>query len=435
MNKENWVEVFRAGKYPLQKVEITEEDLDKIIKNSEIEDMPLTTDHKTEGKALGWVDKLKREGKKLYATFRNVQDELKTLVNTKQMPKRSIEFKDDEKGNRRVRAITFLGANSPQVKGMADFTFSEKDEVISINFAEPTPPQIIDGVPIFETESGFQIRALIPENKIENYTTNLDNAKGVSVDYTETSSKKKECIWNFDKASGNWSIGSVVTWFRSNYSSIERAVECIDYKEDEMGGGNRLHGMNYSISPEGIIKFEENKEVKMGEPKKEEEKIDIVKFNEILAENERLKKNEETIKFNEFVNNNKTFLDELGKAGKLLPPQIEKCGKILNSYYGQNEIIAFSENGKDFNQYEAIKDILKNFSEQVTIGGNKQIQNSIVEKSKELKEMTEEDLDFSENGKKDMKIQVRNNEIIKMLADKENISFNEKLNQIIKNNK
>jgi hypothetical protein len=138
---ENWVEIFRKGKY--DDWEFKESHLDEIVNNfkdisRKFYEVPITLDHKNEGIAFGWVENLKAEDGTLYATFKDVDDYLKYLVNNKRMPKRSVEIIPTAEYGMRLRAVTFIGAASPKVKGMRDFVFDEKnnDKVISIDFQE-----------------------------------------------------------------------------------------------------------------------------------------------------------------------------------------------------------------------------------------------------------------------------------------------------------
>lgn len=131
-----WFEIFRTGAWnggknwegdPYEK-----EDLDKMVENfgSGRRDVPLVLGHwnpwvEGEKPALGWVAELKRVGNRLMAKAKDVTETLKTLVNEKRYPKRSVEIYENLDGKgMTLSAVAFLGASQPAVPGMADFQFS-----------------------------------------------------------------------------------------------------------------------------------------------------------------------------------------------------------------------------------------------------------------------------------------------------------------------
>ncbi len=131
-----WMELFEAGNYPQGDVSI--EDLDEIVKNYDpaFHEAPAiighnTPDGKEEKPAHGWIEGVKRVGKKLLGKFKQIDPDLKEAVNSGRYKKRSIEvyknLKDNEgkdKG-KYLKAVAFLGASSPAVKGLADFQFTD----------------------------------------------------------------------------------------------------------------------------------------------------------------------------------------------------------------------------------------------------------------------------------------------------------------------
>jgi hypothetical protein len=123
------MEVFRAGSYP--QGDVSEADLDDIVATYDpaLHEAPVTLDHATSGPALGWVASLSRVGDRLVARLRDVSGKLKELVGSGAYRKRSAEIYLDFAGTGRkyLRAVTFLGAGVPEVKGLAEVRFDERN--------------------------------------------------------------------------------------------------------------------------------------------------------------------------------------------------------------------------------------------------------------------------------------------------------------------
>ncbi|MGF1572309.1 MAG: hypothetical protein ACFCU1_04490 [Sumerlaeia bacterium] len=129
------VEVFKAGDYG-PKGTYTNQDLDAIAssyKPTEHE-APVTLDHNQTGPAEGWVQSLRRVGNTLYATLQGISPKLATLIKKGEYKKRSIELyrsQNEHQPQPKLKAVTFLGAATPEVKGMSDPLFSE---AVNIHF-------------------------------------------------------------------------------------------------------------------------------------------------------------------------------------------------------------------------------------------------------------------------------------------------------------
>ena len=129
-----WFEIFKVGTW--NGLEYSKDDLDKMVENFEKGDprVPLIIGHNSfwggeEKPAHGWVEKLKRSGKRLMAKARDVSAELVTAVNDEVYPMRSIEVWRDYNGRGvALGAIAFLGGSNPAVGGMADFQFEREKE-------------------------------------------------------------------------------------------------------------------------------------------------------------------------------------------------------------------------------------------------------------------------------------------------------------------
>lgn len=133
-----WCEIFRAGTHidhSGKKVTVTTADIDKIISNfnEKNPDVPLVIGHpKVNSPAYGWVDKLKRDGKTLLATFKDVSVEFAEWVNQGLYKTRSISLYEDNT----LRHIGWLGAQPPAIKGLASYQFAENEEIQIFDFSE-----------------------------------------------------------------------------------------------------------------------------------------------------------------------------------------------------------------------------------------------------------------------------------------------------------
>lgn len=141
-------EIFRAGNYP--QGTFSEDDVKAIAENYDPSflEAPLTLDHGWGGPAFGWIEELKAEGGRLLATFKDVSDDLRSMVAKKQYKRHSCEIYNDLNGKGPyLKALSMLGASSPQVKGMEPIAFSQfsekypEDESATVDFEAPVEPE------------------------------------------------------------------------------------------------------------------------------------------------------------------------------------------------------------------------------------------------------------------------------------------------------
>lgn len=145
-------EVFRAGKYP--QGEFTEADVKAIAANYDPKfcEAPITIDHSGKGPAFGWVEAVKAEGVKLMVAFRDVAEGLKESVDAGAYKKVSVEFFRNVEGRKPyLKAVSFLGAATPQVKGLEPITFKDGEtDVIEFEVpldADPGQPATAEPAP------------------------------------------------------------------------------------------------------------------------------------------------------------------------------------------------------------------------------------------------------------------------------------------------
>lgn len=150
MNPELELEIFRAGDYGA-KGRWTEDQLEQIAAGYDVDlhEAPVTLDHAQSGPALGWVRGVRRCGDRLVARLRGLDDGLRQLLRSGAFKKRSVELYRElpETGKPYLKAVSFLGAAAPAVKGLREAVFSESaladlfraelGESCVLDFAEP----------------------------------------------------------------------------------------------------------------------------------------------------------------------------------------------------------------------------------------------------------------------------------------------------------
>jgi len=140
------VEVFKTGAYG-EKGTYTIEDLDQLAASYDpvLSEAPITIDHQSNGPSLGWVSSLRRSGQKLVAQLKSVSPKLRDLISNGSYKKRSIELYRNFQGSGKpyLKALSFLGAASPEVKGLEDPIFSDAESFV-IHFDDKKPIETIE---------------------------------------------------------------------------------------------------------------------------------------------------------------------------------------------------------------------------------------------------------------------------------------------------
>ena len=131
------VEVFRAGDYG-EKGSYSLADVAAIAEgyNADIHEAPVTVDHRQEGPAFGWVKRLRSAGARLFAILGDLNAEFKETVKAGAYKKISVEIykKFKETGKPYLRAVSFLGAQVPEIKGLSPVRFTEGENFIEIEY-------------------------------------------------------------------------------------------------------------------------------------------------------------------------------------------------------------------------------------------------------------------------------------------------------------
>lgn len=136
--QDKWIEVFDGAKHG-RDWPTTAEELARIADNycPEFHEAPVKLDHADAGPAGAWVKELKAEGTRLLARLGQVADWFAELVREGRFKKRSVELYRDLQGRGPyLRAVAFLGAAVPAIKGLREIAFQEDEPEFSTFEAE-----------------------------------------------------------------------------------------------------------------------------------------------------------------------------------------------------------------------------------------------------------------------------------------------------------
>lgn len=133
-----WLELFRTGDYG-DKGNFTSSDLDQIVRNFDpsFHEAPVVIGHpQHDAPAYAWVEALKHSGETLFGKFKQIDPKFEEMVKTGRFKKRSISLYRTAKGWM-LRHVGFLGAQPPEVKGLANATFGEDlNRCVEVIFSE-----------------------------------------------------------------------------------------------------------------------------------------------------------------------------------------------------------------------------------------------------------------------------------------------------------
>jgi len=134
-----WMEIFRAGDYG-EKGTYSEADVQRIADNYDPakHEAPVVLGHPKPASgapAYAWVSKLKNSAGTLMAKLHQVEPAFRESFLAGRYKKRSVALYKSSDGTYGLRHLGFLGADVPEVKGLADAAFSQA-EFQSIDFDE-----------------------------------------------------------------------------------------------------------------------------------------------------------------------------------------------------------------------------------------------------------------------------------------------------------
>lgn len=174
-----WIEIFKTGTHTDSagnEKTWTEADLDRITQYDPARmEAPVVIGHpELNAPAWGWVEAVRRDGNILLAKLKDLAPEFVELVKRGMYKKRSISLYPDGT----LRHIGFLGAVPPAVKGLADISFRDGNQ-ITIEYSEEGG-SMMDEIKKMFSDMMTQIKGLMSEQK-----------KGGNTDMTEQEIQQK----------------------------------------------------------------------------------------------------------------------------------------------------------------------------------------------------------------------------------------------------
>lgn len=132
-----WTDIARTGTFTAsngQAVALTAADFDRIVEGFDERErrVPLVFGHpKTSAPAYGWVESFRRMGDVLQARFKQVHEDVKTLVRNGHFKNISVSLSADKSS---IRHIGLLGAAQPAISGLREVSFSEESGELVLEF-------------------------------------------------------------------------------------------------------------------------------------------------------------------------------------------------------------------------------------------------------------------------------------------------------------
>jgi len=215
-----YFEVFKAGKYPQGK--FTKKEIADIAKNYDPAfcEAPVTLDHQQTGPAYGWVENVKADGDKLKVSFKEMPEEFQKDVNDGKYKRVSVElYRNLEGKGAYLKAVSFLGAATPQVKGLEPVKFMEAEsdtyEFISDDDTEQFTQEDID-------ELKKQIADL--ENQVQIFNENNKKLETIKSLKEKISALTDEVATFKEKAQGKEEV-------QKELDEIKKSIKKKEYEE------------------------------------------------------------------------------------------------------------------------------------------------------------------------------------------------------------
>lgn len=206
MDDNNWIEIARTGIFTDsagRRQTFTERDLDDIARayDPAKRDAPLCFGHPQTDKApaFGWVDRLKSEGGRLYASFSQVPDEVRELVARGHYRHVSMSLMPDRVS---LRHVALLGAAQPAIDGLAAVEFADGGDAITVDFAAGCGKGDSMTTEELQRQVG-QLQAQLEALKAENATLKKQ-AETHRQDRDKAESAKNEAEQKAEKASADF---------------------------------------------------------------------------------------------------------------------------------------------------------------------------------------------------------------------------------------
>lgn len=190
-----WVQAFRPGVHTDadgQTRKWTPKDVDSVAqqynkasdpKNPERHIAPVVLGHpEDDSPAMGWVEKAKTVGGKLWLKLTELQPEFIDALKKGLYKTRSISLYPDLN----IRHIGFLGASVPAVKGLAPFKFNDAQKAITIEFAEEEEVNPTEAIELKRENNFFKRVFDLFKVDVTNYAEKPSNVQSAETDTTKT---------------------------------------------------------------------------------------------------------------------------------------------------------------------------------------------------------------------------------------------------------
>ena len=185
LNTEIEMEVFRSGDYG-DKGAYTAATLDQIAGDyrPDLLEAPLTFDHAQAGPAYGWVTRLARQGDRLVAAIKGVPPAVRDLIRSGAYKRRSVELFRlmPQTGRPYLRAVSLLGAATPEVKGLRDICFHAAPIDIAtetIPLPDESSPPISDPAQLHHELLSSRVALMFAELRADGYCLPARDAEAI----------------------------------------------------------------------------------------------------------------------------------------------------------------------------------------------------------------------------------------------------------------
>jgi hypothetical protein len=346
------MEIFKVGQYPQREEPYTRADLDTIVANFNpaYHTPPVKLGHEDSGGAKAWVAKVWRDGNRLLAQLKNMTQDFIQKVKGKEFIKRSIELYDNFEGKGlALRALAFLGAEPPQVKGMPDPAFEDKWGKFAFLDIGESEFEITKEI-LGEPSDGDDALFIAQRQDVSQADKQRAVGEYGNVLYADPKNKKYP-IDTYDHVRAAWTYINIpknATQYspadlglikaRIKVAAKKFGVEVKQAKEEI----DSLSKLLEEDSMTDKVYTEENHRAILDHEVKEKEILLRKEFDEKLKEGEKAKSDRDKMQ-KDFEENTKKsrehlidlFLEDLVKAGKIVPALV--VGGLKQFMYGLDD--------------------------------------------------------------------------------------------------
>lgn len=162
--EDTWIDIARTGTFKAgngRATNFTSEIFDRLIQgfDERTRRIPLVFGHPaTNAPAYGWVEALRRTGSTLQAKFKQVHEDVKTLVRKGNFKNISISISPDLSY---LHHVGLLGAAQPAIPGLREVSFSDSADCLTFEF---TPEEAQEELALLKEELA-QLRAILEQKQ------------------------------------------------------------------------------------------------------------------------------------------------------------------------------------------------------------------------------------------------------------------------------